>query len=64
MMGGGEGGSALILLARESVAPLVKTLRSRYYRRHGMAGRAGLIHTCAFAPGAAVISLDDGSANR
>jgi galactokinase len=41
MMGGGEGGSALILLARESVAPLVKTLRSRYYRRHGMAGRAG-----------------------
>jgi galactokinase len=62
MMGGGEGGSALMLLPRDSVPELEKTLRSGYYRRHGMADRDGLIHVCAFAPGAAVIPLDTRSA--
>ena len=60
MMGGGEGGSALMLLARDAVPHLEARLRSGYFQRHGMADRDGLIHTCAFAPGAAYIELDDG----
>lgn len=55
MMGGGEGGSALVLLSRDAVPQLEETLRSGYYARHGMADRDGLIHICAFAPGAAYI---------
>jgi galactokinase len=62
MMGGGEGGSALVLLARDAVPQLVETLRSEYFRRYGMAARDGLIHSCAFAPGATVIALDADSA--
>jgi galactokinase len=52
MMGGGEGGAVLALISRDAVPRLEQTLRSGYYARHGMAGRDGLIHTCAFAPGA------------
>jgi galactokinase len=59
MMGGGEGGAALILIARDAVARLEARLRSGYYQRHGMADRDGLIHTCAFAPGAAYLPADD-----
>jgi galactokinase len=59
MMGGGEGGAALVLIARDAVARLEARLRSDYYQRHGMAGRDGLLHTCAFAPGAAYIVVDD-----
>jgi galactokinase len=55
MMGGGEGGSVLVLLPRESVAPLEARLRASYHAHHGMAGREELFHTCAFAPGATVI---------
>ena len=62
MMGGGEGGAALILLPRETVPDLERTLVSRYYRRHGMANREGLIHVSAFAPGAAVVPLLGSSA--
>jgi galactokinase len=61
MMGGGEGGSALILLARDAVPQLIETLRFGYYRRYGMADRDGLIHSCAFAPGASVVTLDETS---
>ena len=61
MMGGGEGGSALVLLSRDAVPRLEETLRSGYYVRYGMADRAGLIHICAFAPGAAYIPGGDGS---
>jgi galactokinase len=57
MMGGGEGGSALVLLARDAVPRLEETLRAGYYGRYGMAERDGLIHTCAFAPGAAYIPI-------
>jgi galactokinase len=57
MMGGGEGGTALILLPRDRVSALERTLRDGYYRKHGMAERPGLIHPCAFAPGAAVVEL-------
>lgn len=55
MMGGGEGGAVLILLSRESIARLERALMSGYYDPHGMAGRDGLIHICAFSPGAAVV---------
>ena len=57
MMGGGEGGSALVLLPRNAVPQLEETLRSGYFARYGMADRDGLIHICAFAPGAAYIPL-------
>lgn len=55
MMGGGEGGAALVLIARDAVPRLEQTLRSGYYARYGMADRDGLIHICAFAPGATYI---------
>jgi galactokinase len=58
MMGGGEGGSALILLARDAIPRLDTALRAGYYRRHDMADRADVIHVCAFAPGATVISAE------
>jgi galactokinase len=57
MMGGGEGGSALVLISRDAVPRLEETLRSAYYVRYGMADRDGLIHICAFAPGAAYIAI-------
>jgi galactokinase len=58
MMGGGEGGAALMLIARDAVTSLEVRLRSGYYQRHGMGDRDGLIHTCAFAPGATYITVD------
>jgi galactokinase len=61
MMGGGEGGAALALISRDAVPRLEETLRSGYYARHDMADRDGLIHTCAFAPGATYISAADAS---
>jgi galactokinase len=61
MMGGGEGGAALALISRDAVPRLEETLRSRYYARHDMADRDGLIHICAFAPGATYISASDAS---
>ena len=60
MMGGGEGGAALALISRDAVPGLEETLRSGYYARHGMADRDGLIHTCAFAPGATYMTAADG----
>ena len=57
MMGGGEGGSALVLLSRDAVPRLEERLRSSYYARYGMADRDELIHICAFAPGAAYIPI-------
>lgn len=60
MMGGGEGGAALALISRDAVPRLEETLRSGYYARHGMADRDGLIHTCAFAPGATYMTAADG----
>jgi galactokinase len=61
MMGGGEGGAVLVLISRDAVPRLEETLRSGYYARYGMADRDGLIHICAFAPGAAYIPAGDGS---
>jgi len=56
MMGGGEGGAALALISRDAVPRLDATLRSGYYDRRGMSDRDGLIHICAFAPGATYIT--------
>jgi galactokinase len=61
MMGGGEGGAALALISREAVPRLEETLRSGYYARHGMADRDGLIHICAFAPGATYLTISGAS---
>jgi galactokinase len=61
MMGGGEGGAVLVLISRDAVPRLEETLRSGYYARYGMADRDGLIHICAFAPGAAYIPAGDAS---
>ena len=57
MMGGGEGGTALVLLRRDRVAGLESTLRTGYYRHNGMAHVPDLIHVCAFADGARLDEL-------
>jgi galactokinase len=57
MMGGGEGGSVLILLPRDRLDALTSALRAGYYQRHGMATRPDLIVPCRFAPGARVEQL-------
>jgi galactokinase len=54
MMGGGEGGSALILLDRQAVPALMRHLRQNYYTQHGMATHDDLIYVVAFAPGATI----------
>jgi galactokinase len=56
MMGGGEGGAVLALLRRDSVDTFTAGLRAEFYQGRGRADEAGLVHICAFAPGAAVIS--------
>lgn len=55
MMGGGEGGTALILLPRAHVPQLTAHLLDTFYRPRGMADRQGLLHVCGFSPGAAVL---------
>ncbi|MER3436726.1 MAG: hypothetical protein C4346_03400 [Chloroflexota bacterium] len=57
MMGGGEGGSVLILLPRSRVEALIRQLYDGYYTRHGLAGRAHLVHLFGFDPGAALEPL-------
>jgi galactokinase len=52
MMGGGEGGTALLLLPRDRVAALEQVLCAGYFARYQMAERDDLIHVCAYAPGA------------
>ena len=59
MMGGGEGGAVLMLLPRDAVPELRKTLGDGYFSRHTMADR-GRIHICAFAPCAAVQAWNEG----
>jgi galactokinase len=56
MMGGGEGGAVLTLLRRDAVDSFTAGLRARFYQQRGRADEAGLVHICAFAPGAAVIT--------
>lgn len=54
MMGGGEGGSVLILLPRSRVEALIRQLYDGYYTRYGLAGGAHLVHLFGFASGAAL----------
>jgi len=54
MMGGGEGGTALILLERDAVPSLEAALRSGYYRRHAIADQPDLVHVFGFARGARI----------
>ncbi|MGH2533882.1 MAG: galactokinase [Thermomicrobiales bacterium] len=62
MMGGGEGGTALILVERDAVPSLDRTLRSGYYQRHAMAERQDLVHIFGFARGASIGNWPDGAA--
>jgi galactokinase len=57
MMGGGEGGTVLILLPRDRVPALDAALRASYYQAVGLASRPDLIHVCTFAPGARVATM-------
>jgi galactokinase len=56
MMGGGEGGVALVLLAREAVPDLNTALEHGYFQRHPLTSASPRLHICAFAPGATVIA--------
>jgi galactokinase len=58
MMGGGEGGVALVLLLREAVPELIATLGHGYFQRHPLTSAGPRLHVCAFAPGATVIAGD------
>ena len=57
MMGGGEGGTALMLLDRAAVPRLIDALGRGYYARHGMGAPDDQVQVCAFAPGARVDRL-------
>jgi galactokinase len=54
MMGGGEGGTALILLPRMAVPSLIDRLSSGFYARHGSRDESTPVHIFGFAPGAHV----------
>jgi galactokinase len=56
MMGGGEGGAVLALLRRDAVDAFTAGLRVEFYRERSRADETGLVHICAFAPGAAEIT--------
>ena len=62
MMGGGEGGAVLVLLTRQAAGRFEAALRSGYYRRYGMDDDDGLVHVCAFAPGATIVTGSAASA--
>jgi galactokinase len=52
MMGGGEGGTALILVERRAVAGLMERLDRTYYRRHNLGEARHRVHNFAFSDGA------------
>jgi galactokinase len=54
MMGGGEGGTALILLPRAAVPSLIDRLGRGFYARQGSRGGSTPVHVFGFAPGAHV----------
>jgi galactokinase len=57
MMGGGEGGTALILLSRVAVPSLTDLLSRGYYARQGRVDGPEPVHVFGFAPGAHVKAL-------
>lgn len=59
MMGGGEGGTALILLPGAVVPALRQRLSSGFYARNGRQDAETAVHVFAFAPGARTVSGDD-----
>lgn len=59
MMGGGEGGTALILLPATDVSALKQRLSTGFYARNGHRDADTAVHVFAFAPGARTISGDD-----
>jgi galactokinase len=59
MMGGGEGGTALVLLPRATVPTLTDRLRRGYYARHSLTDRSEAVHVFGFAPGATVSPFAD-----
>lgn len=52
MMGGGEGGTALILLARDAFPTLVQRLGEGFYQRHRLGEAAQRVLLQSFGPGA------------
>jgi galactokinase len=52
MMGGGEGGTALILLPKSAVPALTERLSLGYFARQGMGNGSPPVHVFGFAPGA------------
>lgn len=56
MMGGGEGGAVLALLHRDQVTSFAAGLRAGFYQQRGRAADPGLVHICAFAAGASLIT--------
>jgi galactokinase len=54
MMGGGEGGTALILLPRSLVPVLTDRLARGYYTRHALADASHRVHVFGFSPGARI----------
>lgn len=58
MMGGGEGGVSLVLLARNAVKNLEAELESGYFQRHPPSGSGPRLHVCAFALGATLVPGD------
>ncbi len=57
MMGGGEGGPALILLRKDALPRIERILRDGYYRHYEMADQYNLIQPCQFGAGAKVINF-------
>jgi galactokinase len=56
MMGGGEGGTALILLSRGSISPLRLALDDSFYRSRDMRAQTA-VQSFAFAPGASIAPI-------
>jgi galactokinase len=57
MMGGGEGGTALILLPQRAVPALKEQLSRGYYARHSTNGGPTPVHVFGFAQGAEVQAI-------
>ena len=52
MMGGGEGGTALMLLSRDAFPDIVQRLGTAFYTQHGLGNAANRVLIQSFGPGA------------
>jgi len=57
MMGGGEGGAVLALVANHRVPALRESLSTGYFRRYGLANHNDFVHECVISEGASVESF-------